>query len=117
ADASIPPRVRDEAIRVAESFRPDAGSYNARAWAVVGSAGADPAACERALRYAEAACAVDPANGFFLNTFAAAQYRCGRYDEALKTLDRAERINGDFPPDLAFLVMCHARRGEIEQAR
>jgi WD40 repeat protein len=117
ADPSSSSSLRDEAIRVVGSLRPDAGLYNSRAWAIVGSSGADAAACEHALRLADAACALDPTNGYFLNTLGAAQYRCGLYDDALKTLAHAQQVNGAFPPDLAFIVMCHARQGDVEAAR
>jgi Flp pilus assembly protein TadD len=45
-----------------------------------------------ALRMAEAACRVNPDHGLFLIVLGAAQYRAGRYPEAVTTLERADRF-------------------------
>jgi tetratricopeptide (TPR) repeat protein len=54
-----------------------------------------------------------------LNTLAAAQYRAGRYDEAIRRLEEAARARGGvgIPEDWAFLAMAHHRLGQRDQAR
>ena len=77
----------------------------------------------QALRYAEAACRLEPGNGNHLNTLGVAQYRAGRYQEALATLTRSDQIkskvpNGSpAPSDLAFLAMAQHRLGKKAEAR
>lgn len=47
-----------------------------------------------------------------------AQYRAGRYRDALATLTRSNDLNaGKFPSDLAFLAMCQHRLGQEVAAR
>jgi WD40 repeat protein len=76
---------------------------------------------ERALRQAEEACRLEPNVGYYLNTLGVAQYRAGRYADAVVTLVRSERLNstpkrGPFPADLAFLAMAHHRLGHAAEA-
>jgi tetratricopeptide (TPR) repeat protein len=54
-----------------------------------------------------------------LNTLAAAHYRAGRYNEAIRRLDEAARARGGVsqPEDWAFLAMAHHRLGHPDQAR
>jgi len=117
SDTSLAPAVRDDALRVARDSHPDAARLNARAWGIVSTADGDPVSTQRALRLASAACELDPDNGYFVNTLGAAEYRCGQLERALKTLERADAINGGIAPDLAFLVMCRARLGDPIHAR
>src|SRR5262249_49428949 len=82
-----------------------------------------PAEYERALRFAQEAVRAAPNDGYILNTLGVAQYRLGRYREALETLTESDRINttvprgpsqqpqGPVPADLAFLGMVHHRLG------
>lgn len=116
ADLTVPASLRDDAIAVARAARPDPSVLNSRAWAVAGFSGSDAASYERAVHIAEAACQLSPGNGYYLNTLGAAQYRLGRYREALGTLEEAERRNGGIPPDVAFIVMCRVRLGELARA-
>jgi tetratricopeptide (TPR) repeat protein len=54
-----------------------------------------------------------------LNTLAAALYRAGRYDEAIRRLEEAAQARGgaSTPEDWAFLAMAHHRLGHRDQAR
>ena len=84
--------------------------------------GADSQACDRALRQAEAACRLVPHDANYLNTLGAAQYRVGKYHEAVATLTESEPLNvaihgGPLPEDLAFLALARYRLGQIDQAR
>ena len=47
----------------------------------------------------------------------AALYRAGRYQEAIETLEGADRPDTGSPAALAFLAMAHHRLGQREQAR
>jgi hypothetical protein len=82
-----------------------------------------PAACYRqALSQAEMACSLAPENGLYLTNLGMAQYRLGNYQEALRTLTRAERLNtetsGDaLPAELALLALTHQELGQPDEAR
>jgi TolA-binding protein len=52
-----------------------------------------------------------------LNTLGAAQYRMALYEDALKTLIEADRLNKGAPEDIAFLVMTQHRLGQTQAAR
>jgi hypothetical protein len=90
ADATINHSVRQEALKLAETYTENANALNDASWAVVSKPGADPAAYERALRQAEAACRLAPNNAMYLNTLGVAHYRVGKYPEALQTLTRSD---------------------------
>ena len=53
----------------------------------------------------------------YRTTLGAAQYRVGRYQDALETLRQAERLSELIPADLAFLAMAQHRLGRGDQAR
>ena len=78
--------------------------------AVAGRPGAEPAAYRLAVERAEIACRLMPFEGSYHTTLGMAQYRLGKYQEALTTLTRADELNqatggGPVPADLAFLAM------------
>ena len=54
-----------------------------------------------------------------LNTLGAALYRAGRFEEAVRQLDRSVEAHGagGTPFDALFLAMAHHRLGRVEQAR
>jgi len=94
---------------------------NEAAWRVVRDRRASPDEYVRALEQAEKAVREAPENGYILNTLGVAQYRTGRYADALATLTKSEKMNatkdGSHPADLAFLAMAQFQLGRKEEAR
>ena len=105
---------------VREAFL-SAAELNSSAWQTVRVPGKSPQQYARALRAALAACDRDPANGSYLNTLGVAQFRAGKFAEALGSLRRSDEINrrrslGGQPEDTAFLAMTLHRLGKSEAA-
>jgi serine/threonine protein kinase/Flp pilus assembly protein TadD len=100
---------RKYALQVAQTHPEDLWALNEAAWKVAQARDAGKDDYARALRWAEAAVRLEPGNGMFLNTLGVAQYRAGRYADALATLTKSENLNatkeGSHPTDLAFLAM------------
>jgi WD40 repeat protein len=112
ADADLRPPVRQEALRLAETFPENATAFNNASWEVVRRADADASAYQRALRQAEIACSLSPDNAIYLNTLGVAYYRVGKYEKALKTLGESNKLRKESnPEDLAFLVMAQHQLG------
>jgi Tfp pilus assembly protein PilF len=65
------------------------------------------------------AVALAPGEAMSLNTMGVVQYRAGRYDEAIATLERSLAAGSGQSDgfDLFFLAMAHHRQGHREQAR
>jgi tetratricopeptide (TPR) repeat protein len=113
--------VREVALRLATQRRDNPVNLNKTSWGIVREPGAASERYRQALRWAEAACRLQPGNGNFLNTLGVAQYRVGQYRDALTTLTQAEPLNakrykGSFPGDPAFLAMAHFQLGQKDQA-
>jgi Flp pilus assembly protein TadD len=70
-----------------------------------------------ALLQAKHACRLAPDRQEFRISLGAALYRTGRYQEAIETLEKADRPDTASPAVLAFLAMGHHRLGQREQAR
>jgi WD40 repeat protein/serine/threonine protein kinase len=92
---------------------------NFLAWiSVVGpDSGVDPA---RYIELAEQALKKKPGNYAFLNTHGAALYRAGRYDEAIKQLQRGMDAHDQklgMGVDWALLAMAYAKAGDPENAK
>jgi Tol biopolymer transport system component len=120
ADVRLSRSVRQEALALAETFPENAYALNEASWAVVRKPGADAAAYQRALRHAEAACGLQPKASNYRNTLGVAQYRAGRYRQALDTLQPEplhSKTNGSSPDDLAFLAMAQHRLGKAVDAQ
>jgi serine/threonine protein kinase/WD40 repeat protein len=121
SDDSISREVRDEAIRLARA-RDDgnlAQELNESSWETVSVPGREHSEYERALRQAQAACAVQK-NALILNTLGVAYYRAGRFEDALATLADADRLNTGLysrATDLLFMAMAHHQAGRSEKAR
>jgi WD40 repeat protein/Tfp pilus assembly protein PilF len=95
-----------------------AACYNNRAWELA----VGPEAwrhLDRSLELCRRALALTPGDATFLNTLGVIQYRAGRYDEAIATLERSLAAGyGQFDGfDLFFLTMAHHRLGHREEAR
>jgi serine/threonine protein kinase/WD40 repeat protein len=91
---------------------------NHLAWALVAAPGSTPDA-QRALSLARRAVELAPRQSIFLNTLGVAQYRAGRYAEALTTLEKslAAGKGGSDAFDLFFLAMARYRLGRVAEAR
>jgi serine/threonine protein kinase len=145
-DPAISAPVRRQALLFADLVRDDPQRLNHTAWNVVRSPGRSSALYLQALRAAEAACRTSTENGYYLTTLGVAQYRVGRYAEAVKTLGRSHALNMALVQkafledlggvlmspwrapgtrfwayahraDVAFLALAHARLGHDEEAR
>jgi WD40 repeat protein/serine/threonine protein kinase len=112
---TIRPAVRQRALVLAESHREetDPERFHQAAWAVVRQRYLNAVQYRFALRQAETACrlAADPAK--HRTTLGIAQYRAGRWEEALATLPPESAL----PADLAFRTMAQHRLGQQEQAQ
>lgn len=96
-------------------------NLNTLSWQTVRPAGGRPDQYRWGLRLAEKVCGLVPGDGLTLNTLGVAQYRAGRFPDALATLIESDRLNvakfkQSHPADLAFLAMCHHQLGHKEEA-
>jgi WD40 repeat protein/serine/threonine protein kinase len=116
---TLRPQVRDKALRLANRYRQenDPEAYERASWAVVRQSYLNDFQYRFALRQAETACrlALDPSR--YQATLGAAQYRAGRYQDALATLEKAGRFEPVTSAGLAFLAMTQYRLGQTEEAR
>jgi WD40 repeat protein len=116
--------VREQALVLAERFREEDSPqrYAEASRALVRGPSLPAVWYRQALRQAEVAVGLDPRNGAYLTTLGLAQYRLGRYEEALATLTRADRLNAtpaglSTDADLAFLALSHLQLGHHDEAR
>ena len=125
ASLRVDPVLDDQARRVAldlaDRFPENPLALNNASWAIVRRPDAAPDAYRLALRQAEAACRLVRDNREYLNTLGVAQYRVGRYQEALAALSRSDRLNsvvyqGSAPHDLAFVAMAQYHLGRVDPA-
>jgi tetratricopeptide (TPR) repeat protein len=120
-DPTLSAADREFARQVVQTHQEDAGALNEAAWKVVKTRDAGRDAYALALRQAEAAVRLDPGTWAPLNTLGVAQYRLGRYADALATLTKSEKLNiaqvGIQPADLAFLAMAQHHLGQKEKAQ
>jgi hypothetical protein len=120
-DAAFNKADRAFALSVAQTHSEHAGAWNDIAWNAIKVRGSGKDAYTWALRYAEGAGRLAPENGFFLNTLGVAQYRVGRYADALASLMKSEELNatkdGSIPSDLAFLAMTQHQLGKKDEAK
>jgi WD40 repeat protein/serine/threonine protein kinase len=121
-DSSLRPEVRRQALDMAQRWREDPEGLNRSSWQVAAHADSAPESYALALRQAEAACQLEPENDSYLNTLGVAQYRVGKYQEALGTLKRSDKLNSASrparqPTDVAFLAMAHFKLGQKEKAQ
>jgi WD40 repeat protein len=144
---AISEAVRQKALELADAYADHPERLNHAAWDVVRCPGRSKEACRLALRAAETLSRRQPNNASYLNTLGFAQYRVGRYQEALTTLTRSDAltvsratkaISADIglvlmnpwllpqthylvahgdPADVAFLAMTHHRLNHPEQAQ
>jgi len=119
--AELSPRVKEVLVAEAQVWRPSATSLNQQAWPVVASPASSPAAVTSALLQATKAAELAPANADIINTLGVAQYRAGKYEDALATLARSTALYAKAgtaqPADVAFIAMAHAKLGHTDQAK
>jgi WD40 repeat protein len=122
ADPALSEPVRQEALAVAERFVEAPSLLNRASREVAGRPGAEPTAYRLAVQRAELACRLLPFEGPYHTTLGMAQYRLGKYQEALSTLTHADELNqsaqgGPVPADLAFLAMSRHQMRERYRAQ
>jgi len=104
--------------RVGSSVRPDPGTFNTLAWAIVRHAEAPAADVALARLAIDRALVAQPDAWPFLNTLGAVQYRAGEFDAAHATLTRTLAMPASPDPvDLSFLAMACAKLGRMDEAR
>lgn len=100
---------------------PSASKLNQLAWELVIRGKLTAPAAEKALRAAEACVKQEPENAAFLNTLGVAQYRAGKYSEAIQTLEKSESLaeaeGESYESNILFIGMAHAQLGEFESAQ
>jgi tetratricopeptide (TPR) repeat protein len=122
ADPVLGEPVRHEALALAERFGESPFYHNRASRAVASRPGAGAAAYGRAAQQAEIACRLLPFEGPYQTTLGMAQYRLGRYQEALATLTSANELNqaaqgSPVAADLAFLAMCDYQMRQFDRAQ
>jgi tetratricopeptide (TPR) repeat protein len=91
---------------------------NELAWMLVTDANPQSGDTARAIALAERATSQMPGRGNYMNTLGVAYYRAGRWQIAVETLQRSQKLNGDgaLGYDGLFLAMVHWRLGHKEDA-
>jgi tetratricopeptide (TPR) repeat protein len=94
---------------------------NTESWNIVSDPRRSAEQYAEALRLAAEITQIQPESGYYMNTLGVAQYRVGRFQEAVESLTRSESLNAKqigspHPVDLAFLAMAYHRAGKIDQA-
>ncbi len=120
-DPELDEAVRNAAINLVRRMPEDSRIFNLAGWKLLETQPRNQKSFRRALRWAEAACELEPelCRGYHLK--AVAQYRLGQYRAAMNTITRIEAIHGeDRPPDLtdlAVLAMCQQQLGNTDSAQ
>jgi hypothetical protein len=116
---AIRPRARQLALDLAGRYHEetDPEFYHRASRAAVLQRFLNPFQYRFALLQAAHACRLAPDRGAYRATLGAAQYRAGRFAEAVATLKQAERLAELSPADLAFLALAQHRRGEPDRAQ
>jgi WD40 repeat protein/serine/threonine protein kinase len=120
-NSSLSKEVRQQALALAERWQ-NPVFLNDASWAVVGKPGQDQTAYCAALLQAEEANRLAPENANILITLGMAQYRAGKYQQAVDTLTHSHHLQAivsqpSMLADLAFLAMAHHRLGQTERAQ
>jgi WD40 repeat protein len=119
--ADLDEPLRQIALRLAEERGDRPEFLNQTSWNIVRRPGAEAGTYQRALRYAEIACRLQPDVGVYLNTLGVAHFRVGRYADAVATLLQSDRLNrqetgSSIPADIAFLAMAYYHLGRMQEA-
>ena len=121
-ETSLSEPVRQQALALAASWVDCAMHLDLASRAVVRRAGARAADYERAWKQAETACRLLPYRAEARITLGLAQYRVGKFTEAVDSLTHADQQSPVvserwIAADLAFLAMAHWQLGEADRAR
>jgi tetratricopeptide (TPR) repeat protein len=122
-DATLGPAVRTLALQIAQSRKwGDTEKLANEAWETIKLPDKGIEAYRVALEKAGKADALKPNDPPILTTLGAGQYRVGSYEDALKTLTKAEQILSDAeeapdPWNLAFKAMTLHKLGRVEEAK
>lgn len=121
-DKTLSESLRELACRLANDYPRDVGRLEPAAWRVVRRPGASVDTYARALRRAQAAFSLEPYDTDVLATLGAAQYRVGKFAEALETLTRADGrhivVSGCSRPQCqALLALCNNRLGRPQAVK
>jgi hypothetical protein len=122
ANTSLSEAARQRALAIAEAYHDDPRLLDWASRIVAASPAASSAMYCLALRQAEAARRLDPREPAHLTTLAMAQYRVGRYEDAVKSLMVAPGTSSaasqpDLPANLAFLAMAQHQLGHKNEAQ
>jgi WD40 repeat protein len=111
-------KLRQAALELARRRGDDIGRWNNDTRAILRDPKRTGGEYRTALQSATAALQAYPWNSALLSTLGAAQYRTGRFSDALGNLLRAESLRA-YPDtsNLILIAMSHYRLGEIEKAR
>jgi WD40 repeat protein/serine/threonine protein kinase len=125
--ATLDPAVRRLALQIAKSRKWEdreklENELDNEAWTVVLAPDKDVEEYRAALEKADKADALEPNYPRILTTLGGGQYRVGCYENALKTLTKAERILSDAGEEpalwnLAFKAMSLHKLGHLEEAK
>jgi tetratricopeptide (TPR) repeat protein len=104
--------------RAVESPQADPQQYNSLAWRLA-TGPAESRDPEQALALARKAVTLAPGTAIYLNTLGVAEYRAGRYPEAIATLEKSLAASNGVSDafDLFFIAMARLRLGQVAQAR
>jgi tetratricopeptide (TPR) repeat protein len=113
---------RERRQQAQDQKRIEARRLNAAAWEVVVRPNAPLAALDRALTQAQRAVELFPARPDYVHTLGVAQYRAGRFADAIVTLTRADEMHakspdGPQPVDWAVIAMARYKLGKLEESK
>jgi WD40 repeat protein len=117
--STIRPEVAKQALEWVNRYREitEPAPYHQASWAIVRQPYLNVFQYGFALKQAQTASQLAPDQAKYKTAFGMAQYRLGRYKEALTTLTQADQMSAGTPANLAFLAMTQYRLGQKDQAR
>jgi tetratricopeptide (TPR) repeat protein len=121
ANRTINDEVRKRALALARRWQADPELLKSACWAVVRQPGAAASRYEQALGWAEEACRIRPREPAYQTMKGMAQYRAGKYKQALATLSQPQQMRrafNDYYPYInrAFRIMARYQLGQKKEA-
>jgi hypothetical protein len=116
---TVRPQVREKALALIDLYREehDWERYHAAARHLVRQPYLNSFQYHFAWQQAQAACQLAAEPSSCQTTLGMAQYRLGKYDEAVRTLMQSDNSQKPIPADVAFLAMTQHQLGHKEQAQ